>query len=215
VPPCLTSEIDKDAYLHAQPNATLLGLLNVKYVVSGFPVTDPNLTPVSQVAGTTVYVNQNWLPRAFIVGKVEQAPTQSAVLADLRRSDPSQVAFVSEPRIAAIADSSTTNQPPVNITGRRSGYYKLDVTGPGWLVLSETWLPGWQARQDGLSIPLYRTDYALLGTFVPAGQHIVELEYLPIGWRIGWPMLVIGLVGLILWAAARLWAYRARSTFFP
>lgn len=211
VPPCLTSEIDPNAYLHAQPNATLLGLLNVKYVVSGFRVTDPQLSPISEADGVTVYVNQKWLPRAFVVGKVEQAPNQEAVLAELRQSDPSQVAFVAEPVVPPVDDGGSTGWRPATITARRSGYYRLEVSGPGWLVLSETWLPGWQARLNGAPVAVYRADYALLGVYVPAGQQTIELQYLPIGWRIGWPLLVAGLVSLTLWAVFRVGAYLSRS----
>ena len=204
VPPCLTGEIDKDAYLRSQPNASLLGLLNVKFVVSSFSLTDPGLTQVSEADGVRVYANQKWLPRAFVVSKVEQAPDQGAALADLRQSDPSTVAIVVEPVVQAVDNGGTTSLQPAKITARRSGYYRLEATGPGWLVLSETWLPGWQARRDGISVQLYRTDYALLGVYVPTGPHTIELDYLPIGWRMGWPSLVAGLAGLTLWAVARL-----------
>jgi hypothetical protein len=203
VPPCLTSEIDKDSYRRSQPNAALLGLLNVKFVVSSFPVTDPALTPVSDADGITVYANTKWLPRAFVVGQVEVAPDQGAVLASLRHSDAAEVAFVAEPVVPAVENGGAATARPAKIIVRRSGYYQLEASGPGWLVLSETWLPGWQARLNGISVPVYRTDYALLGLYVPAGQQTVEFEYQPLGWRIGWPLLVAGLVGLTLWAAWR------------
>jgi Bacterial membrane protein YfhO len=212
VPPCLTSEIDKDAYRHSQPNAALLGLLNVKFVVSSFLVTDPALTPVSDADGITVYANNKWLPRAFVVGQVELAPDQEGALALLQHSDPAKVAILAEAVVTAGENEGPATARPAMITARRSGYYQMTATGPGWLVLSETWLPGWQARLNGISVPVYRTDYALLGLYVPAGQQTVEFEYQPLGWRIGWPLLVAGLVGLTLWAAWRARrAQRSRS----
>jgi hypothetical protein len=205
VPPCLTSEIDKDAYQRSQPNAALLGLLNVKYVVSSFSLRDPAFTPVAEADGITVYVNEKWLPRGFVVGKVEWAPDQNAALADLRRNDPAEVAFVVDPAVPAADLEAAMSLRPAEVIERQSGYYRLATPGPGWLVFSETWAPGWYARLNGVPVPLYRTDYALLGVYVPAGHQIVELGYTPLGWRIGWPMTVAGLGGLALWAMRLKW----------
>jgi hypothetical protein len=185
VPPCLTSEIDQYAYLRSQPNARLLGLLNVKYVVSSFALTDPELMPVFEHEGVTVYTNHAWLPRAFMVGQVEHVPDHAAALAALRRSDPAQVAFVAAPVSLADAAGSPAVAFSAEIVGRRSGYYRLAVNGHGWLVLSETWAPGWQARLNGSPLPLYRTNSALLGVAVPSGPHMLELEYRPLSWQMG------------------------------
>jgi len=204
VPPCVTAEIDKDAYLHARPDAALLGLLNVKYIVSGFPLGNSEFSPVSQAGDETVYLNQKWLPRAFVVGQVRQVPDQETALAQLRQSDPAQVAFVVDAAVPALAAADPLNPSPANITQRGSGYYQLQAAGPGWLVLSETWLPGWQARLNGAPVHVFRTDYALLGLYLPAGQNTVELEYQPLGWHVGALLMIAGLIALAVWMSWRM-----------
>ena len=41
----------------------------------------------------------------------------------------------------------------------------------GFLVLSESYFPGWRARIDGSSVPVERTDLDLQGARIPPGRH--------------------------------------------
>ena len=54
--------------------------------------------------------------------------------------------------------------------------YEVASEGDGFLILSQIWYPGWRATLDGESIPLFRTNHALLGCFVPPGPHVLVLE---------------------------------------
>ncbi len=204
IPPCLTSEIAPEAYRTARPDPTLLGLLNVKYVVSSFALDQPGLRLMLDSGGLLVYENAAWLPRVFVVRRVETVPEPAAALARLRESNPAHVAYVLADAHEAGAFGDAGLQPPAEIIARGPGYYRLMASGPGLLVFSETWAPGWQARLDGAPVPVYRADYALLGLDLPAGEHIVELEYDPLGWRIGWPLMLAGAVALAAWTVGRL-----------
>jgi hypothetical protein len=53
------------------------------------------------------------------------------------------------------------------------------------VVVSENVDDGWGATVDGDEVPIAKVDGALLGVFVPPGQHEVELNYLPVSFRIG------------------------------
>ena len=46
----------------------------------------------------------------------------------------------------------------------------------GFLVLSETYYPGWTARIDGTPSPVRRADYSLQGVAVAPGPHTVVFE---------------------------------------
>lgn len=54
--------------------------------------------------------------------------------------------------------------------------YELDSRGTNFLILSQVWYPGWQATLNGREVELYRTNHALLGCFIPPGQHHLVLE---------------------------------------
>ena len=204
VPPCLTSEIDPEAYRTAQPKGALLGLLNVKYVVSSFALTDPALRPVLTDGALTVYENDAWLPRAFVVSRVEAQPDEAAALTATRQGTPERVAYVAAASAPWVGQAETPPR-PAEIVERAAGYYRLQAEGEGWLVFSETWAPGWTARVNGETAPLYRTDGALLGLYVPPGPQSIELVYAPLGRRIGFPLLLLGLSILAVWGAGKIW----------
>tara|TARA_Y100000588_G_scaffold386657_1_gene482691 strand:+ start:205 stop:510 length:306 start_codon:yes stop_codon:yes gene_type:complete len=47
------------------------------------------------------------------------------------------------------------------------------------LVFSENFYPGWQATLDGKPSDIYRADYALMAVPVPAGEHTIEIFFMP------------------------------------
>ena len=49
----------------------------------------------------------------------------------------------------------------------------------GWIVVSETAWKGWRAVIGRTPIKLHFADRAFLGMYVPAGEHDIELSYLP------------------------------------
>ena len=73
-PPCLSGEIDLDAYQTARPEPAVLGLLNVRYVTADFDLNVPDLEPVLVDGDVTIYENRRFLPRAFLAESVEMAP---------------------------------------------------------------------------------------------------------------------------------------------
>jgi len=86
----------------------------------------------------------------------------------------------------------------------RRGYddylYRVASRGRNFLILSQIWYPGWRARLDGREIPLYRTNHALVGCFVPAGEHALELRMTSPALRLGLWLFALGaaLIGALL-----------------
>ena len=76
----------------------------------------------------------------------------------------------------------------------------------GFLVLSETYYPGWRARVDGEVTAILRTDVSLQGVMVPPGTHTVLFEFAPPTLRLGQTLSLTGLMicaGLILGTGRR------------
>jgi uncharacterized membrane protein YfhO len=72
---------------------------------------------------------------------------------------------------------------------------ELDGDGPGWLVLTDMWFPGWTCTVDGEECPIYPGDYLFRTVPVPAGRHEIAFRFLPksyvLGWRITLAMLIV------------------------
>lgn len=71
--------------------------------------------------------------------------------------------------------------------------------GPGLVVLSEGYDPGWRATAHGESLPVHRVDGLLIGVEVPPGAQIVELNYEPRLWRAGLAGSGLASLALIAW----------------
>ena len=69
---------------------------------------------------------------------------------------------------------------------------------PGYLLLSDSWYPGWIARVDGVETPIQRGDYIFRAVQVSAGTHKIEFEYQPTSLYIGG--LISVLAALILFS---------------
>ncbi len=63
--------------------------------------------------------------------------------------------------------------------------FNITADNSGWLVLADTWYPGWQATVDGDQSPLYRADSIFRAVYVGAGSHQVEIKYRPSGFNFG------------------------------
>jgi hypothetical protein len=89
--------------------------------------------------------------------------------------------------------------------GPESISIRCDAPAPGVLVVSEAWDPGWSLVLDGQPAPLERVDHALLGAFVDAGPHVLELRYATPGMLAA---RAAALVALLLLSAAGVLACR-------
>jgi hypothetical protein len=205
VPPCLSGELAGATIRTTDPSARLLGVLNARWLLRAEPPEGAEWRPVPGFAD--LYENTRWLPRAFVVGEARQV-VETDVLAQLPTIDPATTALLSEPLPEPLRTPAASG--PVDSfhpANPQSLTISLDRTAPGLLVVSIAWAPGWQARLDGDPAPVYRVNHALLGVYVPAGEHTVHLEYSPRGWQWGWPISLLTLCGLGVWSVM---ARRAR-----
>jgi Bacterial membrane protein YfhO len=176
----------------------VLGLANVRYVISKTPVPLP---AVEEVEGFTIYENPRVMPRFFFAREVRPA----ADLADAARGlhaadfDPAQTTIV-EGGIAggarAKGDVRVESYTPNRIVLR------THAESDAFLVAADSWYPGWQAKIDGRPARVYPTDVAFRGVPVPAGDHRVEMRFAP---KILWRSAIVSGIALlgVVWAMVR------------
>jgi hypothetical protein len=179
VPACAGNEVDPEAYKRAQPNKVLLGIGNVRYVVTDH-VLDQWSSLVWQSDSVWVYENPAVLPQAFVVPAITAETDDAATLTMLQSYNPTEIATVT--RAPEYASLSSASYHVAQVISRQPNRIEVQADGPGWLVLSEVWAPGWQAAVDGTQTEVYRTDVAFCGLPLPDGSHVVSLMYAPTGW---------------------------------
>jgi uncharacterized membrane protein YfhO len=55
----------------------------------------------------------------------------------------------------------------------------VTVDAPGYLVLADTWYPGWRVTVDGEPDEMLRANHAFRAVRLGAGTHVVEMAYRP------------------------------------
>ena len=105
LPAFLGAQTDEDirtALKDIQPNAALLGLLNVKYIAAAFPIAQPDLIERARVQLDVMCMRiARVLPRAFLVIKIDVAASPEAASAWL---DDARCLDFGGGRRAAVAD---------------------------------------------------------------------------------------------------------------
>ncbi len=63
---------------------------------------------------------------------------------------------------------------------------------PGYLVLTDTYYPGWHAYVDGQKSKILRANYLFRAVAVPAGNHTVEFKFEPASFWAGVVLFILG-----------------------
>ena len=87
---------------------------------------------------------------------------------------------------------------------------ETESSGPAFLVLADTFDPGWSATVDGSPAPIRPAYVAFRAVALKAGPHTVEFTYRPAGFTLG---LVISIIGVAL--AVFLWFRRGGPDTSP
>ena len=187
-------------------------LLNVKYVIvaDGTPLPGDKFDLALDAAGElAVYRNRNALPRAWVVHDARTASDPADALAQLQAADfdPATTLALLDADLSIATPfgrpDPATREPSgrgqAQIVARSNHRLRVDVAtaGPGFLVLSEVWYPGWRATVNGTAVPVLRVDGSLRAVPVPAGESTVEMWYAPRSWRWGLALAGLGLVSMV------------------
>ncbi len=201
---------DQDDWDPALPRAVdALDTFAVRYVVVQHGATEPaGLGRVFSSPSGDVYEDPNALPRAWVA--------YSWRVAD------------SAPKAAAATVASTTTQlartpilegapaPPPAVPGPitrvrflidRDEHVRLLTYArrPGYLVLDDSYYPGWHATVDGRSAPILAANENFRAVAVTAGRHVVDFSYDPATFRISLWLSLLSFISVVSAAGWLLW----------
>ena len=119
------------------------------------------------------------LPRAYAVSgaRVGDGPLGFRVLAD-PAFDPRREVLLPEGTPVPAGEAFSWD---VRVASFLPDRVRLEagLSRPGWVVLVDSWDPGWQVRVDGRPAPLLRANMAFRAVAVGEGTHVVEQVYRP------------------------------------
>src|SRR5262249_16150372 len=187
---------------------------------------DPSILPaprwgrLASFGEIDLYQNLKAMPRAWIVEQALALPSREVLRAIKQGKlpagapfDPSKVALLGEEdlgrRAVSVAETGISAGAEARVT--RYEPRRIDLLTrneqAGFLILSEVYYRGWEARVDGAQRPVERVDYTLRGIALPAGGKRGGVLFLSPGFRAGGKNFGVG--GLILVAGVMLTRRRA------
>jgi hypothetical protein len=148
-----------------------------------------------------IFRNEAAFPRAFLVGRrrcVDDRQVRRLIAARA-------VDFRREVLLADCAGPAPAAEPPGASASARltsHGPHAVQVRAvtdrPAYLVLTDTWYPGWTARVDGRAAQVWRANHAFRAVSVSPGEHLVEFRYEPPWLRLGVAISGASLAGVAI-----------------
>ena len=168
-----------------------LPLLNTKYILtSGRQRLDPGRFELVFSNEVAIYRYRDWRGRVMAVTNREVRDPAS-ILQAVRSMDfdPRQTLLLEQEPTAGrdSTNGAAFGNSDVRLTDETPDevFLKASMSRPGFVLLLDSWFPGWQATVDGVATPVLRADYHFRAVAVPAGDSVVHFFYRPRSFWIG------------------------------
>jgi len=182
-------------------------LLNAKYLLTEklHPV-DPQAYELVYAKEIAIYRVKACLERALLVFDYQVEPDRAALLARVSatRFDPRKALLLEDraalPQMVVGGPTTGTNADgSVRVASYEPDDIRIDASlpRPGYLLLLDTYFPGWSATVNGAPAPILRADYNFRAVSLPAGNSNVRFSYRPWSWRMGLYLCAAGLLALV------------------
>lgn len=211
----LISIIDKDVTF----GSGLIDLLNIRYVVTADRIEAPRYTLIFQdkvarfkllkdgkiYENYYIYRNDNAMERVFLVKEYQAFYERDVILSVLKHKefDPARLALLEEePRPLKGGETALALKEGAHILrySPEEVIVEAHVNEPKFLVLSDTYYPGWKVFVDDKEDKLYRAYYSLRAVRLDRGSHIVKFIYDPLSYKIGKYVSLVTLALLAIYA---------------
>ena len=207
-------------------SSPLLDLLGVRYVVTEGEIPNPDYRLVYD-GEVRIYENVDVMPRAFALPQADWV-SPAGLPARLAGLNPRRVLLLDgEQQAGQAADQggSWPLQPATIVTySPNTVFVDVEMPGPGWLILADSYFPGWKAYRsapsdeipaakavpdDETELQIVRADGNFRAVWLQAGAHRVRFKYTPLSFKLGlYGSFMAGMVMLLLalyWLWGRLY----------
>lgn len=188
-----------DAHI-TQNNWAVIDMLNTKYIIT---------------RDGQVHLNPNAMGNAWFVNKVEFVDTPDEESEALRTLDLRTTA-VADKQFAEVLDIMRPAVSPLMAYGeeyiRMTSYapnrleYDFQAEQNKLVVFSEIYYPeGWHLYVDDEEYPIGRANYVLRAAVIPAGHHVVRMEFVPAALALDKVCLVISILAILFSLVGLCW----------
>ena len=185
----------------------------VTHLLSPQPIEGAPLALVAQLPDAYAY-RIDRASRVRIVGAAEYVANDSAAVRRLvdPSFDPDRAVILDDvpPPEGAVSSDSEGPAGRAAIVEEDATHITLDAdaTRDGYLVLADTFYPGWSVQIDGVPAPMYRANLAIRAVPVTRGHHHVRFDYEMPGFVRGAQVSLLGFSALLVWIAGAAYAGR-------
>lgn len=188
---------------------SLLASYGVTHLVSPLAIHGPGLRELENEGRAHLYAIGGQRARIVPQARVVRSSVEAAGRMTQPGFDPAREVLIHD-----VDTDSAEFLPRVNtsqsggtavVTEERSTRLRLSVNSPdgGYLVLNDTYYPGWHARVDDQAVRIYRANISVRAIRLTPGAHNVEFSYQPLAFYRGLAAAcvalccLLGLLGLL------------------
>ncbi|MCZ7542815.1 MAG: YfhO family protein [Anaerolineae bacterium] len=149
---------------------------------AGVSVVYNDVGPPGWAGESARYAAPEPAPRAWIAPEARWFPDRPALEAHMLEAawDPAQTVLLEGAPPSALPAQGGTGTVSIIEDAHTTLRLRVEVAGgPAWLVLADTWYPGWEASIDGASVEALRANLAFRVVSVPPGAHEITFRYNP------------------------------------
>ena len=185
-----------------------LSMLNVRYIVSPYPMIEPKFKLVreydSRESGfnfpvTYLYEFEEAMGRAWLVNEAKVFNSHQSIIEYMRQNDfdPSKVVLLTASPETAL-DPEATGEVTELVSTPNRVEISVTTTGQMNLVISEMYYPaGWRTYLDGEEVEFKRANYLLRSIEIPSGTHKILMRSEPPGFKLGFILTSFGYLLLV------------------
>lgn len=195
-----TLDLPSEPINYSKPFWNFLG---IRYLL--FPEKNNSLPPPWELRWTGdlfIYENTEWMPRWFTVpniipvDSIENGYNASQAIDPIKEAVVVGIEHTDIPPALLESSTNDTNGRHIETIEYSADELRLRTSSDRdqFLIFSDTYFPGWRAWIDRNEVEIYRTNGIVKGIVIPSGEHEIRFLYDPLSYKIGWLLVLIGLI---------------------
>lgn len=164
-----------------------------------FKLREKKFKKIFEDKGVAILENTTSLPRAYLTRNVVKSSDRETLKALLNEKFPiSSTSITSDFEFKNTSNEKLDSKADYSQISNTKVQVKTQANMEAFLVVLDSFYPGWKAFIDGKETKIYKTNFSFRGVLLPKGNHTVEFIYQPKSLQYG--ATISGLSLLIVFA---------------